>query len=202
MPKSSAILTRLSAGQSPRQIADELRVSLRRVYQVRGEKKREPIDAVKSTAIRAAVSAGRSQREVAAEFGCSRKTVAALCADLDLAPVVAAKPLPRETIDHILARSKAGRSPGTIARELGVAVESVRSVIRRHPAPKLREGDEIMRAIVAEMERRGLTAHGLAQLIEPPPTRETLYEYMRGDSSPTTPTASRILVALNLVVRK
>jgi len=203
MTKSEEIRIRLAGGEAAKSIAAALGVSLRRVYQVRGERSREPIDAAKQVAIKSAVSGGMSQREAAAQFGCSRKTIAALCADLDDLPRPAAgSPLPAETVAHIVARHRADRSTGTIARELGLDTSTVRAVIRRNSDARLRPGDDIMQAIRAEMDRRGLTAYGLAQLVSPPPTQTMLYEYLRGEKSPTTPVASRILESLGLEIRR
>lgn len=204
------IKSMLKAGDTPQDIADALKISPRRVYQVRGEKRREPMSPVKAVAIRAAIMAGRSQLDIAGEFKVSKKTVAKIRAELPretAAKVLPPPPKPKgrvpaETIAHILARSRANRSVGTIAREVEMNESAVRQILKRHPRTKVRPGDSIMAAIVREMEQRGLSAHGLAELVQPPPTSEVLHNCLRGDSPMITWIASRILEALGLEVRK
>lgn len=73
--KKNTILARLKSGDTPTEVAAALKISPRRVYQVRGEKPREPMTPAKAVAIRAALIAGRTIRDVAGEFRVSRKTV-------------------------------------------------------------------------------------------------------------------------------
>ena len=105
---------------------------------------------------------------------------------------------PGQKFNIVVYRDGAGRSTGTIAKEMGLSPAVIRGVVRRHGTRNLRAGDAIMAAIVAEMDRRGMTAYGLGQLVGSPPTLGTIYEWMRGESTPSTPVASRLLEALGL----
>lgn len=195
MEKIEQIRVRLAAGEAPASIAEAVGLSLRRVYQVRGGGKRNTPSAEQIEAMKSAARGGKSLREISKEFGLNRATVKRHVGDAPL-EILREKPgkLSQEDITHILARSAAGRSASTIAKEMEKSRSVVAGVIERRA--KVRDGDDIMRAVSDEMQRRGLTAHGLSQLVAPPPTREMLYEYLRGASSPSTVVASRILTAL------
>lgn len=203
MMDPETIKQRLASGDKATDLAKEFGVSLRRIYQIRGESKRDPLTPEKIEAIKSAIANGATQRDTAARFRVSRRTISQLVADLDFLPRRQSPgTLPAETIAHILQRFRAGRSTGTIARELNLGVSTVSAVVRRNPNRRLPAGDEIMQAVASEMERRGLTAAGLAKLVTPPPTPEAIVKYMRGEASPSTPVASRILAALGLEIRR
>jgi len=62
--------------------------------------------------------------------------------------------------------------------------------------------DIIRDAIMAEVERRGLNAYQLWKLVEGKVSRTTVYQFMTGNTSLTTETATHILSALSLSFRK
>ena len=141
-----------------------------------------------------AFRSGRSQ----APAGCRVKTVAAVAREMNVPALPRARVLPGETVAHILARHRGGRDAGTIARELQIDATTVRAVIRRNSDVKLRPDDTIMRAIKREMARRGIGPGKFVELLPPPPTRETVYQYLSGERSPGSEIASRMLAALDL----
>jgi hypothetical protein len=196
--KSELIRIALDGGATPKDIARDMGVSLRRVYQVRGTQTERPrIDAATRDTIARQLAAGVPQRLVAEQTGVTRKVVQSVAREIDTPIPAKHNVLPGEVVTEILRMHRAGSDTHRIAVATGQRVTTVRSVLIRNGGG-LRADDDIMRAIVDEMRLRELKAADLCATMPPPPDLTLVHDYVAGRRSPGTVNASRMLRALGL----
>lgn len=166
---------RIANGETVEQIAAELGVSVRRVYQIIGPQNEKPyIDDAKAEEVRRLHRLGRSNREIAGELAMSRDSVGKIVGRQEQPN----QPLSAEEIETIRRRAAAGHDATAIARDLDRSSTAVRDALER-----MEREDWIRDLVIARAQELGMNAMSIAAATGDRIRQDRLAAYMAGEQT-------------------